>query len=181
MLTIDLGELEFYDGASNQFVYEKGGIVRFEYSLKAVYDWESRWKKPFLKGDLTDDELIDFYKTMALDPVDERFLTSDVLTTLAEYVQDGHTATTFSSSQNGQNGNNTTGRPKVYTAEEIYALMFNAHIPLDFENRNLNRLLTILRILHSYNSQPKKMSKQEIMKQNASLNAERKAKMNSRG
>lgn len=176
MITIDLGTIEYFDSESNQFVYEKGGIVRFEYSLKVLYDWESKWLKPFLKGGLTNEETVDFYMTMALDPIEEKFLTSNVMNALAEYIKRSNTATTFYTGSDSQNGSS-----KVYTAEEIYALMFSAGVDLEFENRNLNRLLVILRIIASYNNPPKKMSTQEILRQNAQLNAQRKAKYKTRG
>lgn len=181
MITIELEDIEYFDGSTNTFEKIKGGTVRFEYSLKVLYDWENKWRKPFLKGNLTEEETIDFYKTMALDKVDEEFLTSEVAMILANYIKDDNTATKFSSPQSGQNGNSFTSRSKTQTAEEIYALMFSAGIPLEFENRNLNRLLAILRIINSHNSQPKKMSKQDIMKQNATINEQRKAEMKTKG
>jgi hypothetical protein len=181
MISIDLGNVEYFDGNTNQFMYEEGGVVRFEYTLKVIYDWESKWKKPFLKGGLTEEETVDFYKMMALDPIKERFLTVDIMNVLAKYIADSNTATTFSSHQEGQNGNQTISRGKTYTAEELYALMFSAGVPIEFENRNLNRLLIILRIISSYNNPPKKMSKQDILKQNAQINAQRKAQLKTRG
>lgn len=181
MIVIDLGTIEYYDSTENQFVYDECGVVRFEYTLKVIYDWEARWKKPFLKGDLTHEELVDFYMRMALDPIKEKFITEDVMNELSNYISDSNTATTFSSSDNGQNGNNPFSKGKIYTAEELYALMFMSRVPLDFENRNLNRLLTILRITSSYNNPPKKMNKQEILRQNAEINARRKAQMNTKG
>jgi hypothetical protein len=68
MIAIDLGTIEYYDDINNEFVYDKGGIVRFEYSLKVLYDWEGKWKKPFLKGGLTDEEQMDFYRTDGIGP-----------------------------------------------------------------------------------------------------------------
>lgn len=181
LITIDLDTIEYYDSNINQFVYEEGGSVRFEYSLKTIYDWESKWRKPFLKGELTDNEWFDFYMMMALDPIDKKFMTDDVMEKLAKYIGDSHTATRFTSSQEGQNGNNGSTKGKVYTAEELYALMIMSNVPLEFENRNLNRLLVTLRIISSYNAPPKKMSKQDIYRQNTSLNAQRKAQLKTRG
>lgn len=181
MITIDLGTIEYYDGNLNEFVYDEGGIVRFEYSLKVLYDWEGKWKKPFLKGELTDNEWLDFYMMMALDPIEERFMTENVMRMLAEYISDSNTATTFTSIDNGQNGNKTSSKGKLYTAEELYAMMFEAGIDIEFETRNLNRLLVILRIISSHNSPPKKMSKNDVYRQNASLNAQRKAQMKTKG
>lgn len=181
VITINLGTIEYYDDEADRFIYDEGGTVRFEYSLKAIYNWEGKWCKPFLKGKLTDLETIDFYMMMALDPIEERFLTGEVMNILAEYITKSHTATTFSTPDNGQNGNSIASKGKIYTSEELYALMFSAGVPLDFENRNLNRLLVILRIISSYNNPPKKMSKQDILKQNHELNRQRRAQLKSKG
>lgn len=180
MITIDLGTYEYYDDSSRTFVIEEGGLVRFEYSLKVLYEWEGRWKKPFLKGEITEQESLDFYRLMALDPLDEKFLTFEVIEILSEYVKDTNTATTFTNHDTGQNGNNNK-RVKIYTSEEIYALMFSAGVPLEFENHNLNRLMIMLRIIGDYNKPPKKMSRQDILRQNASINAQRKARMKTKG
>jgi hypothetical protein len=181
MITINLGTIEYYDSDLNQFKYEEGGIVRFEYSLKVLYTWEAKWRKPFLHGERTNEELVDFYMTMALDPIHERFMTEDVMMTLSEYIGETHTATTFSSHQDGQNDGNNFSTGKTYTAEELYALMIMSNIPLEFENRNLNRLLVILRIISAYNSPPKKMSTEDIYKQNRMLNEQRKAQLKTKG
>lgn len=181
MLVIDLGRLEYFNPQSSQFEYEDGGVVRFEYSLKVLYDWEGKWKKAFLdsKVKLTSEEIIDFYRRMALDPLDTKFLTKRVMTKLAQYVSDSGTATKFTTPK-GVTGS-PRGSGKIYSAEEIYALMFNAGIPMEFEHRNLNRLLIILKIISINNSPPKKMSKSDVLKQNAKLNAERRAKYNTKG
>jgi hypothetical protein len=180
VISIDLGTIEYFDDSNNEFAYETGGIVRFEYSLKVVYDWESIWKKPFLKGGLTDEELVDFYMMMALDPIKVQFLTVDVQKILADYITNPSTATTFSEGPDGKS-NTFSNRAKTHTAEEIYALMFEAGIPLEFENRNLNRLMTVLKIIAAHNNPPKKMSQQDILRQNAQINAQRKARMRTRG
>jgi hypothetical protein len=177
LISIDLGTIEYYNG--NEFVYEIGGIVRFEYTLKVVYDWEAKWRKPFLKGGLTDEETIDFYMRMALDPLKESFLTTDITSILAEYIADQSTATTFS--EEGPDGKPKSTNRKIYTSEELYALMFEAQVPLEWENRNLNRLMTILRIISIHNNPPKKMSNEEILRQNRELNAKRRELLKTRG
>lgn len=178
MISIDLGTIEYYDEQTNEFVYEDCGVVDFEYSLKVVYDWEFKWRKPFLKGDLNEEELMDFYHMMATKPISRDALTYDVIKKLYNYIKDPSTATTFKSSQNG---NKSSSKGKIYTAEEIYALMAMQNVPLEFENRNLNRLMAILRIISVYNEPDKKMSKADIYKQNAQLNAERKRMLKSKG
>lgn len=180
MLTMDLGTIEYFDGNSNEFVYDKVGVVRFEYSLKVLYDWEGKWKKPFLKGNLTDEELIDFYMMMALDPIKEEALTDDVMEELSRYIGDTPTATVFYSNTTSQNGNKTVSN-KTYTAEELYAMMITANVPIEFETRNLNRLLTVLRIISTYNNPPKKMTQAEVMQQNRELNRKRLEELKTKG
>lgn len=179
MIEIDLGIQESYNSSTNEFSYEEGGIVRFEYTLRNLYDWEGRWEKPFLNGKLTHEEATDFYLLMALDPIDPKFLTTEIRDRLTEYISHTPTATTFSSTKRQNRSKQAT--PKVHTSEELYALMIQAGVPLEFENRNLNRLMDILKIISINNSPPKKMDKHEIYRQNQEINARRKAKINSKG
>lgn len=180
MITIDLGVIELYDSDSNTFEYIELGKVRFEYSLKAIYEWEAKWKKPFLKGGLNDEEYIDFYLHMALDPITKESITYDVAKTLSKYITEVPTATTFSTDMNPET-KTVSSKAKFQTAEELYAIMINAGVPIEFEDRNLNRLLTILRIISIKNEPPKKMSQQDVLKQNASLNEQRKAMLKTKG
>lgn len=181
MISIDLGTIEYYDGINNKFVYEEGGIVEFEYSLKVVYDWEGKWGKPFLKGDANQEELNDFFIRMGNREFKKDFLSESVKKKLIDYIENSHTATKFNTYEDSQNDNNSTSKAKLYTAEELYALMISANVPLEFENRNLNRLLTIMRIVASFNNPPKKMNKNDIYKQNRELNEARKRQMKTKG
>lgn len=179
MITIDLGVIEEYDDENNEFIYHKGGIVDFEYSLKTVFDWEAKWKKPFFKGELTEIEMMDFYRLMALQPFDPRFLTYDVAIKLRDYINDSNTATVFVT--HDETKSNKSGAGKFHTAEEIYATMVQASVPMEWEHRNLNRLLAMLRIISLRNEPPKKMNKRDVLRQNASLNEQRKAMLKSKG
>ena len=181
MLILELGTIEEYDEEINQFRYYEGGTVRFEYSLKTMYDWESKWKKPFLEGKYNDEELKDFFCMMAMDPFDERFLTREVLDALGQYVGSTQTATTFSAAPSSSQNANKFNIGKIYTAEEIYGLMFMNNVDLEFENRNLNRLLVILRVINNYNTPKEKMSQADIYEQNRKLNEQRKAEMKTKG
>lgn len=180
MIEIDMGTLEYYDEENNEFHYEKGGVIRFEYSLKAMYKWEAKWKKPFLLGEYSIEELKDFFHMMALDPIDKRFLTRDAMRQLSSYIGSTQTATEFSKGKTNQNGN-SFNIGKIYTSEEIYGLMFMSQIPIEFENRNLNRLLVILRVITNYNKPKEKMSQEDIIAENRRLNEERKRKYGTKG
>lgn len=179
MLTIKFTGEEYYDEESNTFIAFEERESTFEFTLKAVAEWEAKWNVPFLSTELkkTDIRLLDFFLMMSSDsdlPVE--YLTEPIVDRLSEYLSDPQSPTKFSSQNEDKSKNG-----KVHTADEIYAMMFMNHIPIEFEDRNLNRLLGILRIISVYSNPPKKMSRQEVLAQNAKLNAERKAKYNTRG
>lgn len=177
MIRIDLGVIEYFDDSKKKFVYKNGGFVEFEYSLKAIYEWEGIWKKPFINKEHSNDEILHFYKLMADRDFDDEFLTIEITNMLSKYIGESHTATTFSN-QEVQNGSRSS---KILTSEEIYAMMFDAGIPLEFENRNLNRLMVMLKVISNRNNPPKKMSKQDILKQNSELNRQRREMLKTKG
>ena len=180
MITIHFNEIEYYDEVLNRFYNLPAKVVNFEYSLASVAEWEAIWKIPLLNTELTleDKKFLSLVECMSNDKeLLEHYLDDDAKIKLYNYLTDSQTATTINTSQNG----NTTGRGKVYTAEEIYALMFMNGIPIEWESRNINRLLLILRIISIYQNPPKKMSREDIMMQNARLNRERKAKYKTKG
>ena len=96
---------------------------------------------------------------------------------LSAYISDTPTATTF----NSQNESNLGGPSKIYTSEEIYAMMFMNGVPLEYEHRNLNKLLVVLRVISVYSSPKEKMPQREVIKQNTDLNEQRKKMYNTRG
>lgn len=175
MITINLGVIEEYDAKTNTFTTIEGGTVRFEYSLKVIYEWEGIWQKPFLNSKLNDEQYISLFKLMALDPIDEQFITDEVAVELIKYINHTQTATVFS------NNDKTNKSSKYITSEELYVTMFQAGFPLEFENINLNRLLVMLRILSNRSDKPKKMSRQDIARQNAELNKQRREALKTKG
>ena len=175
-ISINLGSIEHYDSVENVFNKKDIGVVEFEYTLKAVYEWECKWKKPFLKGDLTPEETIDIFLRMAKTKIQPEYLNLEAIKTLSDYIRDPQTATTFNITSGG-----SKGPGKFQTSEEIYALMILNNVPIEFENRNLNRLMTILRIIGLKSEPPKKMTKEEVLRQNSELNRLRKEQMKSRG
>lgn len=176
MITITISDIELYDNTSEQFVTATGGTFRFEHSLDAIAKWEAKWKLPFLSTKLTNAQLNEYYLMMCLDKgFGKQHLIPEVVEKLTEYMNDAYTATTI------QNDNNSPSSQKVMTCEVIYALMVAAHVPFECSGWNINRLMTLLRVISIQSEEPKKMSPQEVLEQNRRLNEERKLKYNTKG
>ena len=181
MKTITIPDIEAFDDESEKFVYVKGRTFVIEHSLVSISKWESKWKKPFITTkEKTIEELQDYVRCMTLTQnVDEeiyKYIPVPIMNEIIEYMNDPMTATWFSDvdKHNGRNG-------ETITSELIYYWMTAANIPIECQKWHLNRLMTLIRIAGEKNQPPKKMSKNDILKQNKSLNAMRRARAKSRG
>lgn len=178
MLRIDLPEQETYDSIKNEFRTFKSTHLLLEHSLIAISKWEAKWKKPFINNadQLTDDEFLDYIRCMIIgdDSVDLHRLGVTEFNKIKEYMNDPMTAVTFS-----KRGGDSS--EKIITNEEVYSWMADLRIPFSCEKWHLNRLLTLIEVCNLNHQEPKKMSRKETMAMYKRLNAERRAKMNSKG
>jgi hypothetical protein len=179
MLKITIPSIEQYDELTETFSTTKEQSLQLEHSLVSISKWESKWLKPFLsKGPKTIEENIDYIKCMTMTQnIDESvysFITNDILKQVQQYIDSEMTATTISKSKGGTNR-------EVITSELIYYWMIALTIPFECQKWHLNRLLTLINVCNIKNAPPKKMSKKEIMSQNASINAARKKSLNTKG
>ena len=137
-----------------------------------------RWNKPFLSSDKNNEEILDYIKCMNVNSnvSDEVYLrlTNDNLKTINDYINAPMTATTF-------NERNTKSNREVVTSELIYYWMISFNIPMECQKWHINRLLTLIKVCNIKNSPPDKMSKQDLMRRNRQLNAERRKQLNSKG
>ena len=181
-ITIPAPKTEDWDAVKEEFVYRSVGkeqTLCLEHSLVSLSKWESKWCKPFLSSDKTDEEFLDYIKCMTLNPKvpDEVYyqLTNDNIQAIVDYINAPMTATTFSEDK--------TKKPnrEIVTAELIYYWMIELKIPVKFEKWHIKRLLTLIRVCEIKNQPPKKQSKRDIMSRNAALNAARRKKLNSKG
>ena len=180
MLEITVGETELFDEETFEIVKTKPTVLKLEHSLLSISKWESKWKIPFLKEkDKTTEQFIDYIRCMTItqnvDPKIYTGLPYSVLNKVKAYIEDPMTATWF----NNQQMSNRSKR--VVTSELIYCWMTQNQIPFECEKWNFNRLITLIRVCNAENAPRKKMGRDKVTKQNAALNAKRKAAMHSRG
>lgn len=169
-----------WDEVNEEFVYFKGQSLQLEHSLVSLSKWESKWCKPFLSGEeKTTEEILDYVRCMTLTQnVDRKiydFLTDGNIVSIEQYINAPMTATTFSVDPSESRGR------EIITAEIIYYWMVSFNIPFECQKWHLNRLLTLIKVCERKNRPPKKMSKRDILSRNARLNAQRRARLNSRG
>lgn len=97
---------------------------------------------------------------------------------ITDYISDPMTATWFKEEKNKPRNK------EIITSELIYYWMVALQIPFECQKWHINRLLTLIRVCNAKNEEStskNKMSKRDLMSRNAALNAQRKAKLNSRG
>lgn len=180
MLQITIPAVEQWDEANQEFVNLKEQTLQLEHSLVSISKWESKWNKAFLSSkEKSVEETIDYVRCMTLTknvkPEIYNFLTADNLSEINRYIDAPMTATYFMEDESKSGGRETI------TSELIYYWMIALNIPFECQKWHLNRLLTLVKVCNIKNAPPKRKSKQDIMRRNAKLNAERRKKMHSKG
>ena len=70
-ITIPAPESEDWDEENEEFIYHTVGksyVLQLEHSLVSISKWESKWCKPFLSSENTDEEFMDYIRCMTLTP-----------------------------------------------------------------------------------------------------------------
>lgn len=173
----------FWDERTELFVNIKSTSIMLEHSLLAIHKWESKWHKPFLSTkNKTDEEALDYIRCMTItqnvNPNIYSIIPEDQMALINKYISDPMTATTFPEEPDN------TGKKETLTAEIIYYYMLESHIPLDFEKRHINQLMTLIRVFGIKNTPPdkrKKLSPAQIIARNKRINEENKRKLNTEG
>ena len=179
MLRITIPATETWDESKQEFNRTKERTLQLEHSLVSLSKWESKWCKPFLsQKDKTYEETIDYIRCMTITPnVDPDIyycLTTENLEQINDYINAPMTAMSFSET-------NVSTNREIVTSEVIYYWMIALNIPFECKKWHINQLLTLIRVCEIKNAPPKKRSRQEILSQNAALNAARRAELNSKG
>jgi len=177
MLTITIPAKELWNETTQEFIVQSSDVkLTMEHSLVSISKWESKWKKSFLKNlEKTPEESIDYIKCMSISKniPDEIYLrlSNDNIRSIDEYINDTMTATCI---------NTIDGKNKeTITSELIYFWMISYNIPFECQKWHLNRLMTLIKICNAKNqsSSSSKRSPNEILANNAKINAERKKRL----
>lgn len=181
MLTIIVPAKELYFSETNTFENIGEHTLKLEHSLISISKWESKWHKSFINTtNKTVEETIYYIKCMTItpnvNPLVYICLTAKNFKEINDYINDPMTATTFSEDNSKPKNSN-----KKITAEVIYARMIMSGIPLEWEKRHINQLITLIRVCESYQQPAKKMGRSEILSKRKALNAARRKKYNSTG
>ena len=179
MLQLTIPSIEQWDEANERFVWTKEYTLQLEHSLVSLSKWESKWHKPFLsKEERTSEESIDYIRSMTItqnvEPEAYKYITSENIKAVTDYIAEPMTATTFHDEKKGLNR-------EVVTAEVIYYWMVALNIPFECQKWHLNKLIALIKVCDIKNQPPKKMSKRETLSRNAALNAARRRSTNSKG
>lgn len=169
-IKITVPGVEAFDDEKEHFVNTEETVLVLEHSLVSLSKWESIFHKPFLgKGEKTAEETIAYIHCMCLDEnVPEEVLlrlTQENVIEINAYIEDQMTATTF---------REMPGAPsrEIITNELIRYWMISFNVPLEYENRHLNQLFTLIKVINLKN-QPEKNRPKMSAAQRHALNKQR--------
>lgn len=179
MLQLQIHDLEFFDDRTDEFSIISQNML-LEHSLLSISKWEAKWKKSFFNKETTPEEFVDYVRCMTItsnvNPIIYKCLTNRHLKQIKDYIDDPMTATTI------KKLNPKYRRTRGVTSELVYCWMFTLNIPIECERWHFNRLMTLIEVCSIENNPKKnKMSRRDILNQNASINAARRAKYGTRG
>ena len=181
MLQIDIPiSPEGWDEEKQEFVEPEVQVLTLEHSLVSISKWESKYCRSFIDSkEMTYEETLFYVECMTLqediDPEIYSKLTRENVDEIRAYIYSPMTATKVREVKNGRHSSEST------TSELIYYWMIEFGIPFECQHWHLNRLLTLIKVCGTKNTPNKKMSKGEIMRQNAAINAANRARFNSKG
>lgn len=181
MLKITVPGVEVFDNSAQQFKSQGEFVLELEHSLVSLSKWESKYEKPFLsKEEKSTEEILGYVQAMTLteevpSDVFEK-LSQENLDAINSYIDAKMTATTIYEMHEAPKT-----KQETVTAELIYYWMVAFQIPWECQHWHLNRLFTLIRLCSVKAEKPKKMSKAEIARRNRELNAQRRAKLGTKG
>lgn len=180
MLEIVIKKTKVWDELNEIFIDIPETKLQLEHSLLSLSKWESIHHKPYLskKTNVTQEEQLDYIRCMTINkninPYVFYCLTEDNVNDIVNYINDPRTATKIIET-------NAPSVNKIITSEQIYSWMISLNIPFECEKWHINRLITLIKVCSANNAPKRKISKNALAKEYARLNAERCAKLKTRG
>lgn len=181
-INVAIGTEEF-DEATNKFVNSEYFTLELEHSLASLSKWEAEFEKPFYgKDEKTVEETLFYIRecmVLTENPPGWIFqeLSKENYDDIQKYINAKRTATWFNDPKNRPAG----PQNQIITAEVIYGWMVALRIPFETQHWQLNRLFTLVKVVNEQGKQPKKMGRAEAARQQAALNAKRRAELGTRG
>jgi hypothetical protein len=181
VLTLVVGQREFYDEESSRFVRVGGEVVRLEHSLVSLSKWESKYGRPFLgPTNKTHEETLGYVESMLLDenpPEDFLSKLSDAnVEVITEYINQTQSATTFREMKTV-----ATANREIISAELIYFWMVSYSIPFECESWHLSRLFALIRVCNVKSSKPQKVNPSTAAADRKALNDARRQQLGTKG
>lgn len=178
MLRIIVPGGEYYDEEKNEFIYRKDQELQMEHSLISISKWEAKWKIAYNKDrEKSPEEILDYFRCMTINRVDPdvyKRLTEQNINDIISYMNDPMTACYF-------DNDNSTKSKDVMTSEMIYYYMIVLGIPFECEKWHFNKLLALIEVCSIKNKPEKTMSRADLLRKNARLNAARKKAHHTKG
>lgn len=179
MLTLKIESFEGWDEEKEEFIYIEGQTIHMRHCLASISKWESKWHIPFLsRKEKTEEQALDYIRCMVEEEVSDTVI--NIIQTrygreIESYMNNPSTATVVHHDKQ-EIGSNS---PK--TSEVIYSWMFQLNIPMECQYWHINKLITQIDYMNEQQKPPKKISKKDAMARQARINAERRAKLKSKG
>jgi hypothetical protein len=179
ILKVPLSEEEFFNEETHEFEDGETFTLELMHSLASLSKWESKFEKPFLTSvEKTFEETMYYIEAMTLTPnvPPEIYLklSAQNMLDIKNYIDAKMTATWFKAEE--------SKRPsETITAEIIYYWMISLNIDLEWENRHLSRLMTLVQVINEKNKPPQKLSPRAAAAQQRKLNAERQKQLGTKG
>lgn len=172
-LKIKIEATELFNEETMEIIPVKETVLTLKHSLLSLYKWESKWHKPFLHTEKTNEQTIDYIRCMTITQnvpdIVYWAIDQDNMKKIQDYINDPMTATWFSDKDNKKGH-------EIVTAEIIYYWMIKLNIPFECEKWHLNRLWTLIKVCSIKEQPPKNISKNEWAKQRHALNSARRRK-----
>jgi hypothetical protein len=176
MLQLEIKEELIWNPRTERFDASSPAVTYyFEHSLKAISKWESYYVESFFECSLTPEQTQFYIQCMEVNdtPIFWDALTTNHYTIITDYIAKDQSATKIKMDGDDEK--------MIMTTEILYAMMAIHGVPFECDEWPFSRLNKLLQTITFFKKDKKKMSKKEIQKSNAELNAQRRKELNTKG